>query len=178
MKFAWVPLILSQFAMTPMPVGVRPRLIVAVQGAKTIRAVEWLRAQEVADHIFRRAGVDLVWTTERTCGPKQLCVTFLQARPGGLTGDAAGYTVLDRDRPYAAIVLPDVARTAGETGVDVGTALGAVLAHELGHLLLGANAHSAGVMSSRLDWRLMHAAGRGELLFSDEDARRLRRRAE
>ena len=177
MKFALLPLILSQVAMTAMPGGVRPRLMVAVQGTNTVRPAEWLRAQELVGRIFRRAGVDVLWTAEPACAPKELCIALLQTRPGGLSGDAAGYAVLDRHPPYAAIVLPDVARTAGETGVDLGTALGAVLAHELGHLLFGTNGHSTGVMSSRFDWRLMRAASRGELLFSDEDARRLRRLA-
>jgi hypothetical protein len=55
--------------------------------------------------------------------------------------------------------------------------LGAVSAHELGHLLLGSNSHSRiGIMEPR--WRLegLRNVGMGRLLFTSEQARSMRNR--
>jgi hypothetical protein len=55
-----------------------------------------------------------------------------------------------------------------------GLVLGDVIAHELGHLLLGSNAHSSsGIMAAELDREKIKAAGMGRLGFSPEQAARM-----
>lgn len=57
--------------------------------------------------------------------------------------------------------------------------LGHVMAHEIGHLLLGFNAHSAtGIMCPIWKDEQLSRAGRGELLFSGEQSKLIRQRLE
>ena len=59
--------------------------------------------------------------------------------------------------------------------VDLGTMLGHVIAHEIGHLLLPANAHSpTGVMQRHWDKALARDAVQGSLTFTEAQAARLR----
>jgi hypothetical protein len=65
--------------------------------------------------------------------------------------------------------------TAKSLEVDVSYILGAALAHEIGHLLLGARSHvPRGVMCPRLGRQQLKMASRGELLFTPEQAARIR----
>jgi hypothetical protein len=53
--------------------------------------------------------------------------------------------------------------------------LGNVMAHELGHLLLGSNSHTAtGIMRARWQTEELRRAGEGSLLFNAEQAERMR----
>jgi hypothetical protein len=59
--------------------------------------------------------------------------------------------------------------------IDAGLLLGATMAHEIGHLLLGRDAHSLnGVMAPRFRRREMEMAARGELRFTDDQMKRIR----
>lgn len=54
--------------------------------------------------------------------------------------------------------------------------LGCVIAHELGHLLLGSGSHArAGIMQSRWDRKQIRQATTGRLLFSEEESQRMKR---
>jgi len=67
-------------------------------------------------------------------------VYLLTLRPGGVHEDAIGFAAPKQD--YVAIVLPAIARTAYRSKWT-GAVLGATMAHEIGHLLLGER-HSQG----------------------------------
>ena len=72
----------------------------------------------------------------------------------------------------ATIVFPRVEERAISHGVPVAVALGHVIAHELGHLLLERTTHSAGgLMQPTLNLTL---AQQGLLLFSEEEGRTIR----
>ena len=62
------------------------------------------------------------------------------------------YVLKETDRGWLATAFSDrIADAATRVGVDAGTLLGLVIAHELGHLLLGSGYHGwTGVM--RADW--------------------------
>ena len=149
-------------------------ITLTVQGEDAVSAAEWSRARAVATRILNRAGLDVTWDRNRACAAPAVCVHLSRTRPSNLHADAAGYAVLSPAASYASVFLPGVERTAAGLEVDPATVLGATIAHEIGHLLLGA-AHSRGVMSARFDSQQMRAAERGELLFRDEEARRMRR---
>jgi hypothetical protein len=155
------------------------RLTVCVQDASSVPPPEWNKARRLATDIFKRAGLELVWLNQKECQPPALCMGFSPHLPAGVHPDTAGYTVFPSEgsRAYAVIYIPGVAETAHGLSVDRAIMLGATVAHEVGHLLLGSRAHSSGVMSARFDSGQMRAAGRGELLFGGEDARRIRRAA-
>jgi hypothetical protein len=59
--------------------------------------------------------------------------------------------------------------------VDLGTLLGHVVAHELGHLLLGTNSHSdTGIMRPHWNDRDLANAGKGELLFTQAQCQKMK----
>jgi hypothetical protein len=64
-----------------------------------------------------------------------------------------------------------------ELKVSLPELVGHIIAHEIGHLLLGLNAHSlAGIMRARWERTEVEQAGRGTLLFSTQQARRMQAR--
>lgn len=59
--------------------------------------------------------------------------------------------------------------------VDLSDILGSVMAHELGHLLLGSNSHApAGIMRARWQGEELSRAARGSLLFTAEQSEHMR----
>ena len=61
--------------------------------------------------------------------------------------------------------------------IDVSVILGHAMAHELGHLLLGMNAHSpSGIMRAHWTREDLKSASRGCLQFSSEQSRRIKSR--
>jgi hypothetical protein len=124
-------------------------------------------AEAVAASIFARAGVRVEWSDCRfeKCAGSGLWLQFLDQRRG-----TAGYAVIGG---YAVIRYPVVEEAAKDLQVDAAVMLGASLAHEVGHLLLGKR-HGRGVMSRRLGRAEVDKAAQGELGFTAEEARRIR----
>jgi hypothetical protein len=58
--------------------------------------------------------------------------------------------------------------------VDLGTMLAHVIAHEVGHLLLGTPHSPTGLMQAGWDKTVVHEAARGALTFTDAQADRIR----
>lgn len=64
-----------------------------------------------------------------------------------------------------------------DSGVNAATLFGTVAAHEIGHLLLGSNSHSAiGIMAPHWEREELRHAGMGSLLFTPEQSVRMRTR--
>jgi hypothetical protein len=83
-----------------------------------------------------------------------LGVAFLSADGRGVYGDVSYNAVEDLDRKWH---------------VRLARVLGHVMAHELGHLLLGLNAHSRqGIMCPCWHGDELHLANTGSLLFSED----------
>jgi hypothetical protein len=75
---------------------------------------------------------------------------------------------------YAWVFYDHIKEAAVEKGLSLPQILGNVIAHELGHLLLGANSHSmTGLMRARWSWEELIAADRGELNFSNSERARI-----
>jgi hypothetical protein len=152
-----------------LPITVVAIHLVAASGIppKTLHA-----AQERAAHMLASAHIKPLWTE-----PAALHLRILGAEPHGLATDAAGFAVLIPDEPgYAAVSWPAVSRGAVQMEVDPAVLLGAVIAHELGHLLFGASHTHSGVMSPRLGPPEMRLASRGELRFENGDRLSLTRK--
>src|SRR5689334_15085747 len=65
--------------------------------------------------------------------------------------------------------------SSGSRGVPPSVVLGTVLAHEIGHLLLGRNSHSAtGIMRARWQSRDFYAVLKGASGFSAAESKRIR----
>lgn len=147
------------------------------------------QAEHIAGHILGRAGVEVDWCNvagrDNPCppdgDPMDLRVQILNTRPTGNFGDVTGFAVLlplwkDGDC-YAGISYPMVERMSKGMDTDVSNVLGTTLAHEIGHLLLGAKSHSqTGIMCPRLKPGQLVMASRGDLLFTAEQAGRIRAR--
>lgn len=87
-----------------------------------------------------------------------------------------GTAVVDDAGPnvLASVYAATVADRSAKSGVPLPTILGRVTAHEIGHLLLGSNSHSAhGLMRASWDVRWPHPS---EWRFSREDAAAIRSR--
>jgi hypothetical protein len=144
-------------------------------------------ARRIVDYILGAAGIQAVWldcdSPKRPCsGPPlatDLWLQLLRERPHTLEPDTAGYALLVHDCVagcgYAAVSYPAIQAVAREWGGDPVCLLGATIAHEIGHLLLGAHSHAhEGVMSPRFRREELNQAGRGELLFTAGQAERLK----
>ena len=127
-------------------------------------------AEAVAAFILSQAGVTVSWS-----GRGDYHIQILASPPRNLSSDAAGFAVLTPgDSGYAAISYPAVEQTANNLEADPGDLLGAAIAHEIGHLLLGPRHTQAGVMRAHFGPHEMEMAGRGELLFDADQAARIR----
>ncbi|HSB17984.1 MAG TPA: hypothetical protein VLE22_26270 [Bryobacteraceae bacterium] len=154
------------------------------------------RARRETSMIFRRAGVEIEWvqcTLSMRNAPQQLCsmrrgpanleLRLLPRRMAGrmrLGSNAAGFALqpLDGVPGVLANVFPDhAADLATNSGLDRGVMLGHLIAHELGHLLLGIGSHSTGgMMAAPWGRRELSWAMKGCLTFSRPEAEKIRSR--
>jgi hypothetical protein len=93
-------------------------------------------------------------------------------------GDATGFAVLMPERDgavsYAGVIWPAVEEAAAGVESQVPHVLGATVAHEIGHILLGSNAHTrSGIMCSRFQRADLRRAASGQLRFTPEQAQRM-----
>lgn len=145
-------------------------LTVRLYDAAGLSARDLTPASRTAESILREPGLNV---TIRHCGrkpspdapidacdtplkPDEVVVRVIEAPAIGpaLHVDAYGvaYVVPETDRGWLATVFADrVERAAARAGVECGTILGRVIAHEVGHLLLGRRYHAeVGLM--RAEW--------------------------
>jgi hypothetical protein len=142
-------------------------LTVRLYNTSGIPADELAAARSVADAILRDTGLTPIF---RPCGQlaggtdscdeplnrSEVVVRIIDAPAFNATlhPDAFGitYIVRETNRGWLATVFADrIGAAAERVGVDHGTLLGRVMAHEIGHLLLGIDYHGpVGVM--RAEW--------------------------
>jgi hypothetical protein len=145
------------------------------------------QAEEEATRIFRKAGIESIWIDCRSlntdthpdpecqnpAGPSHLALRIVPW--SSESGDAifgVAFTSAADDGTYADVFYSSAEKLHQECHAGVPKVLGHVMAHEIGHLLLGMNAHSRmGIM--RRDWHgpELQRIGMGRLLFSSEQAR-------
>lgn len=76
---------------------------------------------------------------------------------------------------YADLFYEPMEHLHESDGTDIATLLGHVAAHEIGHLLLGANSHSsAGIMHARWTVEELASARVGSLVFLERETRRMK----
>ena len=142
-------------------------LTVRLYNTAAVPADQLASARLAADVILRDTGLTV---TFRPCGQfaggtdscdeplkrSEVVVRIIDAPTFNATlhPEAYGvtYIVKDTNRGWLASLFADrIGAAAQRVGVDAGTLLGRVMAHEIGHLLLGIDYHgAAGVM--RADW--------------------------
>jgi len=169
-------------------------LTIRLYNTSGIPSAELLAARRAADSILRDTGLNVIF---RHCGrpvspgdavdacdeplkPSELVVRIIDAPAFSTTlhPDAYGlaYVVPETNRGWLATVFADrIARAASRVGVEPGTLLGLVAAHEVGHLLLGTSYHGEGGVM-RADWPdALLARGHEDWRFSIPEATRIHR---
>lgn len=148
------------------------------------------QAESEAARIFRAAGIDIVWVdcvlgtnmVDDACRRVPGRDNFvLHLVPEGRTSSdwVFGLAFLGEDGAgkYSDVFYDRVQQLQREVGTPSSRLLGAVAAHELGHLLLGSHAHSyAGIMAAVWEKETLRHIEMGGLLFSRDQATRIRAR--
>ena len=142
-------------------------------------------AERTASRVFLKTGVVVDWVhCSQPCPsrcsaepqPGTLVIRVLlepRTRPSEMFG--VSFLGPDGSGAYADIFLAPIQRLRESvTDISVSATLGAVMAHELGHLLLGSNAHSSqGIMQAHWQSEQLRDVGKGGMQFTPEQARRI-----
>jgi len=154
-----------------------------------------LGAEKESSRIFREAGVEVAWLDCPTSHAEEEKYPACAAPMGAMAVDlrvvpAPMAERLRSNGEEAGMALPS-ARTGNASAAWVfyqrveelaesevassSQILGHAIAHEIGHLLLGPNAHSrTGIMRGNWDRRYLQEASQGQLLFTRDQAGRIR----
>ena len=169
-----------------------PRLTLSVFNDARVPEKVIGEARERAEYILMRAGLALSWID---CGgesgkidtpscsqisfPEHLSIRLVKGASGA-SEDTFGQSYLNRDGEgsYASVYVSVLQASSAGRLLRPGDLLGDVIAHEIGHLLLGPSHSRAGIMCARWQPSELTLAARGGLLFSGEEAIRLRMRYE
>lgn len=151
--------------------------------------------EAAASSIFKRAGIETIWLAcprdqseidrylecSRSMRPTDFVVRLASrtmVERLDLPSDAFGFGLPcaeGRSGCYADVFPYRVEALAAEDQVDELKLMGDVLAHEVGHLLLGPNSHGvAGIMQARWSADQIEAARRSRLTFTDRECRQMR----
>lgn len=149
------------------------------------------QARNRATLVLRRAGISLVWLDcgtpgnppqDSTCSdlsfPQHLSVRLVSTagRPSEDTFGQAFQNAAGEGN-YALVYFNVFAASSVTQSVRAGDLLGFVIAHELGHLLLGRDSHSAtGLMAPVWQVSEVRRASQGILFFTNDQQDRIRLR--
>jgi hypothetical protein len=161
-----------------------PQLDVFVYNDVKLATPELARAEAQAANILGRAGLEVVWenchdlTGVSDYGNLPELLLRIMSGPINSVDDSAfGVAFLSADGSgrYGDIFYQRAMQLHEDWGVSLGDTLGAVMAHEIGHLLLGSNSHApVGIMRAHWQGEELRMLARGALLFTAEQARRMR----
>ena len=138
-------------------------------------------------NVFRKAGIELNWCVglaasdeciaeERQTGEPHFLLNLLnEAMAGRLRMRSKHFGFAKAGTAY--IHVPRTRDLARDVGITVDVVLGHLIAHELGHVVLGPENHAPkGVMKAFLRKSEFEMASQGRLGFSSEAAQRMRER--
>jgi hypothetical protein len=168
------------------------QLIVAVYNDAAVPSGVLQRAEQSAATIFAHANFQLVWlhcldarpenaqACKQTDLPQHLALRII---PNAMTStrDAVfGVAFLARDGTgkYSDVFWKRAQDLHALSNLDLGSILGSVMAHEMGHLLLGSHAHAvSGIMRAHWEGEELRRIAMGTLLFTPQQAKRMHGRA-
>ena len=133
-------------------------------------------ARQLVSGIYSHAGLELIWADDEAAltiilRPRASQQTTLRAP------DAMGYTPgggTERGR-LAFVIVNRVHEASDRYRAPRSVVLGVAIAHELGHLLLSKEHSATGIMKPYFNQADFRRAGNGRLLFTDLQARLLRK---
>ena len=150
------------------------------------------RTEEQAERVFKHSGIEVRWLNCRVpvvseeasqvCRealfPEHLHLRIVR-KSAGLKGETMGISFQAEDGSgcYADLFYEQMRQLHRSDGTDIATLLGHVAAHEIGHLLLGTDSHSAaGIMHAHWTAEELASAKLGALVFSEQESRRMKAR--
>ena len=177
---------------SPASVGENPPLHVLVYNDAQVSPEVLAGAEQRAAEIFSRARFDVNWVNcthpdsdrEATgCnvveGPGHLELRII-SRVASSTNDAAfGVAFLGPDGTgrYSDVFWNRAQELHANSNVDIAGILGSVMAHEMGHLLLGSNAHAiSGIMRAHWEAGELRRINMGTLVFLPTQGKRMHAR--
>ena len=145
-------------------------------------------AEKQADFIFRKVGLTMRWCNLTTDSPQSLAdsncglpagsarldvrvVSRIKVEPGATADSTMGFAM-----GSSATVSYHWSKAADPKGNALtGDILACVIAHEIGHLLLGPNSHSpTGIMKGKWSKEDLRGAGWGRLVFTPQQGEIIR----
>jgi hypothetical protein len=160
-----------------------PPLIAVVAYNQAGMAADTLaRAKSEVKRIYGEAGIDVTWMDPAAPEPAGVFAIQLLIRRRAVNGSDSvmGKTIGDTHLTggSAFIYCDRVLRSAHEREQDVARLLAYAMAHEMGHLLLGAAAHSpSGIMRSAWDGDDLRHIASGSMGFTAGQAKAIRAKA-
>jgi len=159
----------------------RPRLPLLVSNFAQVELPVLVEAEAVATQIFAEAGVEAIWINcpgHEECGGeakrREFRIRILSQGKGIVTRDPLGIAIPcdpNADTCFFYVFYAPVRNLAERNEARPGHVLGQVMTHEVGHALLGPNAHAlSGIMQAALPT----ADLRHLLYFTPSQAKRLR----
>jgi hypothetical protein len=167
------PAIAEEDGPRPLPIHVR------LMNDAHVSAEVLENAQTEMTRIYARAGLDVRWTETDSAAPAlglTVKIVPYSLAHSHVAPDVMGVALLTQTRGTMAYVffkrVDDFARARH---IELSRMLAHVMAHEVGHLLLPAGAHShTGLMRGTWDRLQVRDAIRGELTFTGEQTQMIR----
>ncbi len=134
-------------------------------------------AEPEASHIVERAGLSLIW---RNCSPGDPCeaasdaryLVLLIVKETGKSGLGCSF-VSQAGGQKAIIGLGNIERLSALSKISKSQILAAVIAHEIGHLLLGPAHTQTGIMHGNWDVHDLCRLEQRQLKFDPDQCRRI-----
>lgn len=179
------------FTGSPMSFAETSQVIVSVYDDAHVPRQILARAEGRAAKIFGQVGLNVNWLD---CSPANTTGCAVSLETGGLvhlvlriTPDAAvstgdhvfgvAYLAPDGTGQYGDVFWQRAMDLQTNSKVDLAAILGSVMAHEIGHLLLGSNAHAiSGIMQAHWERDELRRIGMGSLFFLPGQGKRMRAR--
>jgi hypothetical protein len=150
------------------------------------------QGEREADRIFGEAGLQVAWQNRALSllpDEENLCQGDWSVSHPGLRLLSGPNALSSQDSDFGFAVFPglasvyykDVASILAQNGApsEIPIVLGCIIAHEVGHLLLGPKSHSStGIMQAQWGLAQIHQAMVGTLLFTPEQSKILRAQAQ
>ena len=171
-----------------------PRVQVSLFNDARIPPTVLFQAQSRASAVLAQAGIEVDWLNcppanpqdfapaatpcSQIAWPSHLSVRIIK-RGITVSADTFGQAFLDESGSgaYANVYFWNLAASPDHPELSDSEMLGYVIAHELGHLLLGSNSHSdSGVMQAHWSAPTLRSAARSALFFTPSQAVALRSR--
>ena len=151
------------------------QITVVVYNDAAVPALVIESAKEIAARIYRDAGVAIMWKDRGApaTGATELFVRIVR-RSLNLPGEDFGIAFVGGDGHgvQADIFYSGIEQLRNNTTANPAQIMGHVMAHELGHLLLGMNSHSSsGLMQAHWTDQQLRLMSKGILKFDKRQSR-------